>query len=219
MLRKLFLGLTLCGSILFGADLSTEEDIKEIYKNLGMENKLEYSTFFKAIQGYNKIEDKKPGYITIIDFSKPSNEERFFVIDLENKKVDYATYVSHGKNTGLGTAVKFSNNINSYQSSLGFYVTKNTYEGSNGYSLRLLGLEPGINSNAMDRHIVVHGANYATKEFMDKYGFLGRSLGCPAIPEEISKEVIDYIKGGTVLYINGNDENYFANSKYIQPSA
>ena len=216
MLKKIVTGLVLYGSLLFGADLSCEENIKTIYKDLGIENKLEYSTFFKAIQGYNRIEDKKAGYITIIDFSKPSNEERFFVIDLENKKVDFSTYVTHGKNSGLGTAVKFSNNPNSYQSSLGFYLTKNTYEGSNGYSLRLLGLEPGINSNAMDRNIVVHGADYATKEFMDKYGFLGRSLGCPAIPEEISKEVIDYIKGGTVLYINGNDETYYAKSKYVQ---
>ena len=216
MLKKIVTWLVLCGSLLFGADLSCEENIKTIYKDLGIENKLEYSTFLKAIQGYNRIEDKKAGYITIIDFSKPSNEERFFVIDLENKKVDFSTYVTHGKNSGLGTAVKFSNNPNSYQSSLGFYLTKNTYEGSNGYSLRLLGLEPGINSNAMDRNIVVHGADYATKEFMDKYGFLGRSLGCPAIPEEISKEVIDYIKGGTVLYINGNDETYYAKSKYVQ---
>lgn len=216
MLKKIVTGLVLYGSLLFGADLSCEENIKTIYKDLGIENKLKYSTFLKAIQGYNRIEDKKAGYITIIDFSKPSNEERFFVIDLENKKVDFSTYVTHGKNSGLGTAVKFSNNPNSYQSSLGFYLTKNTYEGSNGYSLRLLGLEPGINSNAMDRNIVVHGADYATKEFMDKYGFLGRSLGCPAIPEEISKEVIDYIKGGTVLYINGNDETYYAKSKYVQ---
>lgn len=216
MLKKIVTGLVLYGSLLFGADLSCEENIKTIYKDLGIENKLEYSTFLKAIQGYNRIEDKKAGYITIIDFSKPSNEERFFVIDLENKKVDFSTYVTHGKNSGLGTAVKFSNNPNSYQSSLGFYLTKNTYEGSNGYSLRLLGLEPGINSNAMDRNIVVHGADYATKEFMDKYGFLGRSLGCPVIPEEISKEVIDYIKGGTVLYINGNDETYYAKSKYVQ---
>ncbi|WP_294704790.1 murein L,D-transpeptidase catalytic domain family protein [uncultured Fusobacterium sp.] len=215
MLKKIVLGLTLLSSLTFGIDLQTEDKIKGVYKELGIENKLNYSTFFKAIQGYNKIDGKKEGYITIIDFSKPSNEERFFVIDLENKKVNYSTYVSHGKNTGLDTAVKFSNKMNSYQSSLGFYLTINTYEGSNGYSLRLKGLEPGINSNAMDRHIVVHGADYATKEFMEKYGFLGRSLGCPAIPEDISKEVIDYIKGGTVLYINGNDESYFEKSQYI----
>ena len=215
MLKKIVLGLTLLSSLTFGIDLQTEDKIKGVYKELGIENKLNYSTFFKAIQGYNKIDGKKEGYITIIDFSKPSNEERFFVIDLENKKVNYSTYVSHGKNTGLDTAVKFSNKMNSYQSSLGFYLTINTYEGSNGYSLRLKGLEPGINSNAMDRHIVVHGADYATKEFMEKYGFLGRSLGCPAIPEDISKEVIDYIKGGTILYINGNDESYFEKSQYI----
>ncbi|STO30903.1 Uncharacterised protein [Fusobacterium necrogenes] len=216
MLKKIFLVFILCSSILFGIDLRSEKSIKCIYKSLAIDEKLDYSTFLKAIQGYNKIKDKKPEYITIIDFSKPSSEERFFVIDLKNKKVDYSTYVSHGKNTGLDRAVKFSNNINSYQSSLGFYITKNTYDGSNGYSLRLVGLEPGINSNAMLRHIVIHGADYATKEFMEKYGFLGRSLGCPAIPENISKEIIDHIKGGTVLYINGNDEKYLVKSKYIQ---
>lgn len=216
MLKKFFLVFILCSSILFGIDLRSEKSIKCIYKSLAIDEKLDYSTFLKAIQGYNKIKDKKPEYITIIDFSKPSSEERFFVIDLKNKKVDYSTYVSHGKNTGLDRAVKFSNNINSYQSSLGFYITKNTYDGSNGYSLRLVGLEPGINSNAMLRHIVIHGADYATKEFMEKYGFLGRSLGCPAIPENISKEIIDHIKGGTVLYINGNDEKYLVKSKYIQ---
>ena len=97
---------------------------------------------------------------------------------------------------------------------MGFYLTSNPYQGNNGYSLRLNGLEPGINSNALKRNIVVHGADYATKEFIQKYGFLGRSLGCPAIPTNISKEVIDYIKGGTVLYINGNDSNYFEKSVY-----
>ncbi len=216
MFKKIILGMTLLSTLAFGIDLSREECIKEIYSNLHIDDKLEYSTFLKAIHGYNKIPSKKEGYITIVDFSKPSSEERFFVIDLENKKVDYITYVTHGKNTGLDMAVKFSNKMNSYQSSLGFYLTDNTYNGSNGYSLRLRGLEPGINSNALDRNIVVHGADYATKEFMEKYGFLGRSLGCPAIPEEISKEVIDHIKGGTVLYINGNDESYFERSNFAK---
>lgn len=216
MFKKVILGLTLLGSVAFGLDLKSEDRIKELYQTLEIENKLDYSTFSKAIHGYNKINDKKEGYITIVDFSKPSNEERFFVIDLENKKVDFLTYVTHGKNTGLDVAVKFSNKRNSYQSSLGFYLTGITYMGNNGYSLRLKGLEPGFNSNAFERNIVVHGADYASKEFMNKYGFLGRSLGCPAIPEEISKEVIDYIKGGTVLYINGNDENYLENSTYVR---
>lgn len=214
MLKKIVLGLTLLTSLSFGIDLKTEKDIKKVYEELGLKEKLEYSTFAKAIHGYNKIEEKKEGFITIVDFSKPSTEERFFVIDLENKKVDYSTYVTHGKNTGLVTAVKFSNTMNSYQSSLGFYLTINPYEGSNGYSLRLKGLEPGINSNALDRNIVVHGADYATEDFIKKYGFLGRSLGCPAIPNTISKEVIDLIKGGTVLYINGEDNSYLEKSKY-----
>lgn len=180
MLKKIVTGLVLYGSLLFGADLSCEENIKTIYKDLGIENKLEYSTFLKAIQGYNRIEDKKAGYITIIDFSKPSNEERFFVIDLENKKVDFSTYVTHGKNSGLGTAVKFSNNPNSYQSSLGFYLTKNTYEGSNGYSLRLLGLEPGINSNAMDRNIVGKRIQILTR-FVSISEWYSSSLTCSLI--------------------------------------
>ena len=214
MIKKVLLGLTLLSSLAFGETFKTDRQIKNLYNQLHIQNKLTYSTFHKAIKGYNKIQNKKEGTITIVDFAKPSNEERFFVIDLNHKKVDYSTYVSHGKNSGVVDAVKFSNIANSYQSSLGFYLTSESYEGNNGYSLRLNGLEPGINSNALKRNIVVHGADYATKEFIDKYGFLGRSLGCPAIPSNISKEVIDYIKGGTVLYINGDDAHYFEKSAY-----
>ncbi|WP_410209021.1 murein L,D-transpeptidase catalytic domain family protein [Fusobacterium sp.] len=214
MIKKLLLGITFFSSITFATSFNTDTQIESLYNQLHIQNKLTYSTFYKAIKGYNKISNKKEGKITIVDFSKPSNEERFFVIDLERKKVDYSTYVAHGKNTGAVSAIKFSNIANSFQSSLGFYLTSNSYEGNNGYSLRLNGLEPGINSNAMKRNIVVHGADYATKEFIEKYGFLGRSLGCPAIPSDISKEVIDYIKEGTVLYINGNDSNYFEKSAY-----
>lgn len=215
MLKRLLFGLTFLSSIAFASQsLTTDSQIKSLYEQLHLKNKLDYSTFSQAIKGYNKIPNKKEGKITIVDFAKPSNEERFFVIDLENKKVDYSTYVSHGKNTGTISAIKFSNVTNSFQSSLGFFLTANPYEGNNGYSLRLKGLEPGINSNAFRRNIVIHGADYATKEFIEKYGFLGRSLGCPAIPTDISKEVIDYIKEGTVLYIHGDDSEYFEKSIY-----
>lgn len=215
MLKRLLLVLTFLGSIAFASEsLTTDSQIKSLYEQLHLKNKLDYSTFSQAIKGYNKIPNKKEGKITIVDFAKPSNEERFFVIDLENKKINYSTYVAHGKNTGTISAIKFSNVTNSFQSSLGFFLTANPYEGNNGYSLRLKGLEPGINSNAFRRNIVIHGADYATKEFIEKYGFLGRSLGCPAIPTEISKEVIDYIKEGTVLYIHGNDSEYFEKSVY-----
>lgn len=214
MIKKMLLGLTFFSTFAFAGTFDTDSQIKSLYEQLQLQNKLNYSTFQKAIKGYNKIQNKKEGKITIVDFSKPSTEERFFVIDLNNRKVDYSTYVAHGKNTGALSAIKFSNVANSFQSSLGFYLTSNPYQGNNGYSLRLNGLEPGINSNALKRNIVIHGADYATKEFIQKYGFLGRSLGCPAIPTNISKEVIDYIKGGTVLYINGNDSNYFEKSVY-----
>lgn len=215
MLKRLLLVLTFLGSIAFASEsLTTDSQIKSLYEQLHLKNKLDYSTFSQAIKGYNKIPNKKEGKITIVDFAKPSNEERFFVIDLENKKINYSTYVAHGKNTGTISAIKFSNVTNSFQSSLGFFLTANPYEGNNGYSLRLKGLEPGINSNAFRRNIVIHGADYATKEFIEKYGFLGRSLGCPAIPTEISKEVIDYIKEGTVLYIHGDDSEYFEKSVY-----
>ena len=215
MLKRLLLGLTFLSSIAFASEsLTTDSQIKSLYEQLHLKNKLDYSTFSQAIKGYNKIPNKKEGKITIVDFAKPSNEARFFVIDLENKKIDYSTYVAHGKNTGTVSAIKFSNVTNSFQSSLGFFLTANPYEGNNGYSLRLKGLEPGINSNAFRRNIVIHGADYATKEFIEKYGFLGRSLGCPAIPTEISKEVIDYIKEGTVLYIHGDDSEYFEKSVY-----
>lgn len=195
--------------------------VEELYNTLNLKDKLDYSIFEKAIKGYNLIENKKGDCLTIVDFSKPSNEERFFVIDLIERKVDYHTYVSHGKNSGGVFSLKFSNTRDSYQSSLGFYLTGGTYNGGNGYSLRLKGLEPGINSNALDRTIVVHGANYASKNFLEKYGFLGRSWGCPAIPIEIAREVIDKIKNGTVFFINGDDENYdkksiFVNSRIVK---
>lgn len=216
MIKQFLFGLTFLSSIAFaGESITTDSQIKSLYDQLHLQKKLDYSIFSQAIKGYNKIPDKKEGKITIVDFSKPSNEERFFVIDLENKKLDYCTYVSHGKNTGTVSAIKFSNVTNSFQSSLGFFLTANPYEGNNGYSLRLKGLEPGINSNAFRRNIVIHGADYATKEFIEKYGFLGRSLGCPAIPTEISKEVIDSIKEGTVLYIHGNDSEYSEKSIYV----
>lgn len=217
MIKKLLIGFFLFTSCIFASSYSyTNSQIKDLYNKLHLRGKLEYSTFSQAMKGYNKIEDKKEGTITIVDFAKPSNQERFFVIDLKNKKLSYYSYVSHGKNTGTVSAVKFSNVTNSYQSSLGFFITANPYEGNNGYSLRIIGLEQGINNNALRRNIVIHGADYATKKFLDKYGFLGRSLGCPAIPTEISKEVIDFIKEGTVIYIHGDDASYFEKSKFAK---
>lgn len=217
MIKKVLLLLFFISNLVFATNsvnISMDKHIHDIYSQLKLENKMEYDTFQKAYKGYEKISDKREGLLTIIDFTKPSNEKRFFVIDLNKKKIDYSTYVTHGKNSGLTVPLNFSNNRNSYMSSLGFYITGDAYEGKYGYSLRLQGLEEGFNSNAYRRAIVVHGADYADPSFIEKYGFLGRSEGCPAIPTTISKDVIDYIKGKTVLFIMGKDKHYIEKSRY-----
>lgn len=217
MIKKVLLLLFLISNLIFAIsnmNIIGDKYIHDIYSELKLEDKIEYDIFQKAYRGYQKIPDKREGLLTIIDFTKPSNEKRFFVIDLNKKMINYSTYVTHGKNSGLTLPLNFSNNRNSYMSSLGFYITGDAYEGKYGYSLRLQGLEEGFNSNAFRRAIVVHGADYAEPSFIEKYGFLGRSEGCPAIPTTISKDVIDYIKGKTVLFIIGKDKHYIEKSRY-----
>lgn len=215
MIKKVLLGLTLFSALSFGSEKNLSESyIKKMYSDLKLDKKIEYTVFKQAYKGYMQIPDKREGLLTIVDYTKPSNVERFFVLDLKNRKVDYSTYVSHGKNSGLTSALNFSNNKNSYMSSLGFYITEESYVGNYGYSLRLKGLEKGFNSNALSRCIVVHGADYAEPKFIEQYGFLGRSEGCPAVPTTLSKDIIDSIKGKTVLFIIGNDNHYLKKSRY-----
>jgi len=158
-----------------------------------------------ALAGYGLLVEEKslsrPEVITIIDYSLPSNEERLWVIDLVNIKVLYRCLVSHGRNSGDLMAENFSNNPGSYASSPGFYSTGETYKGKHGLSLKLDGLEKGINDKARERAIVVHGAHYVSPGFIKENGRLGRSLGCPAVPEELSKEIIESIKGGSCFFI------------------
>lgn len=189
----------------FGEVSNSEAFNKDLYSKLSLHNKMDFNVFSKAMNGYNKIDDKKKDLLTIIDFSKPSTEERFFVIDVNKEKVLVSSVVSHGKNSGSNYATSFSNTINSYKSSLGFFLTENTYFGKNGYSLVLDGLE-SINSNAKRRHIVIHGADYANPNLAKAQGRLGRSLGCPALPQNISKHTIDLIKNGSVLFAYGQNK-------------
>lgn len=150
----------------------------------------------------------------MIDFTKPSTEKRLFVFDMEQKKMLYSSVVSHGKNSGENYATSFSNEVGSYKSSLGFYLTGNTYQGKNGYSLLLDGLEKGINDRARERAIVVHGAAYANPSVC-KSGRLGRSFGCPALPQALTKPIINTIKGGSVLFIYANNKEYMAKSSIL----
>ena len=138
--------------------------------------------------------------LTIIDYSRRSSKKRLWVLDLESAEVLFVERVAHGKNTGADRARHFSNEQGSNQSSLGLFRTAETYRGKHGYSLRLDGLEPGINDAARQRAIVMHGADYATEDFALKHGRLGRSWGCPALDPAISAEVIDTIARGTLLF-------------------
>jgi hypothetical protein len=172
-----------------------------------------------GIKGYlrllneGKIEIEKP--FTIIDYSLPSNQKRLWIIDMENGNILHHDLVSHGRNSGDLMALSFSNVDSSYMSSLGFYLTGETYFGKHGYSLRLDGLEKGFNNNARTRAIVIHGADYVDEEFVNNYGRLGRSLGCPALPNDSASAVIDMIKDNSCVFIYGKNTEYLIQSSFL----
>lgn len=202
------------------ASISFDDSLQSLYTSIGLEKyNLPFNVFKYALVGYytlrmqGKLNDKN--LLSIIDFTKPSTEKRFYTIDLEQHIVKFFTYVSHGKNTGEDIAKSFSNTVHSNQSSLGFYVTAETYVGSKGYSLKLDGMEKGYNDNMRQRAVVMHDAEYVSEYWIKRYGRLGRSQGCPALPKEISKEVIDAIKGHTAIFAYFNDENYLTTSRYL----
>ena len=153
--------------------------------------------------------------ISIVDFTKSSRERRFVVVDLKTMTVLFNSVVAHGRNTGGEFARKFSNRSSSNKSSLGFYVTREPYIGSNGYSLKLEGHDRGFNDNALRRAIVMHPAEYANESAIGRKGFLGRSWGCPALPEQISKPVIDKIKNGNLLFLYYPDKKYLSHSEIL----
>ena len=197
----------------------------EIYSSISFENSntLSPEVFYKALLGFNNL--KKAGklpenshLISVCDFSLSSTQKRFWVIDLEKKKVLFNTLVAHGKNTGEEFAQKFSNTESSYQSSLGFYVTETTYNGSNGYSLKLLGMDPGYNDAALQRAIVMHGADYVSEDFIKSQKRIGRSWGCPAVPRALAQPIINTIKGQNCLFIYYPDQQYLSNSEWLKNS-
>jgi hypothetical protein len=191
---------------------------KGLYQTLN-DSTLSYQSFEYAAKGYfnllrsNKIQKER--FFTVIDFSKPSNEERLYIIDICYNRIMYKSIVSHGKNSGSLYAKNFSNKDQSHQSSIGFFKTTSTYN-SHKYklALRLDGLEY-TNNNASSRGIVMHGADYATYEFLHQYGVLGRSYGCPAMPYENFDLVVDWIKHGTCLFIYYPDNYYLSRSKIL----
>ncbi len=175
--------------------------------------------FEYAIKGYEYLLAKgkiaNDHIISIVDFTRPSSEKRLFVIDLKKYKVLFNTYVAHGQGSGAEMATKFSNIPESFQSSLGFYKTSGTYIGKNGFSMKLEGLENGINDLAYERAIVMHGAPYVSEDMARSQGHIGRSWGCPAVPEKLNKPIIEKIKNGSCLFIFSENKNYLHKSRII----
>ena len=145
--------------------------------------------------------------LTVIDYTRPSTEPRLWVLDLDAGRVLYRELVAHGKASGDNTTRAFSNAPGSLMSSVGLFLTDVSYLGRNGYSLRLRGLEAGVNDRAYERAIVLHGATYVSQAVAARLGRLGRSWGCPAVRADIARPLIDLIKGGTVLYAYGGSED------------
>lgn len=172
-----------------------------------------------AVKGYEKLVEKgeivKEGIISICDFSQSSRKKRLYIIDIINQKLLVNTFVAHGKNSGLEYAKSFSNKPESHKSSLGFYVTANSYFGSHGLAMKIKGMENGINDKAWDRAIVVHGSDYVNAQFARNNGYMGRSFGCPAISYKDTEKVINTIKNGTCLFIYHPSDNYLNQSKII----
>lgn len=181
---------------------------------------LSRDVFNLAIKGLTKLDSEgklnNPDILTIADYSQSSNKKRLYVIDLKNKKLLFNTYVAHGRNTGEEYAKSFSNKEGSLKSSLGFYITENPIVGTHtGFALLIDGVEKGINDRAVKRAIIIHGAEYATESFIKKHGRLGRSFGCPALPPDMNKPIIETIKGGTCLFLYNPDTKYICSSSLL----
>ena len=213
-------GILLNDSMPYSENENILNTTNNLYESLSLNLMgLSKQTFDYAMKGFNlllqqgKLENGN--IISIIDFSMPSSKKRLFVIDLEKVKVIFNTYVAHGVNSGNAMAREFSNTPESLKSSLGFYETLQTYSGGHGYSLKLQGLEKGINDNANSRDIVIHAAAYVDEAFIRARGFIGRSWGCPALPEKLNKPIINTIKDGTCLFLYSPDKAYLSKSKII----
>lgn len=186
-----------------------------IYDSLQLDQLgLKKDVFEYALRGWQKMGGTK-SVVSIVDMSQPSTNKRLYIIDLHKKQLLFNTYVAHGENSGDLIPSKFSNVNASFQTSLGFYKTLSTYMGKHGLSLQLKGLEKGVNDQVQNRNIVLHGADYASEDFIKKTGKLGRSQGCPAVSYADSKLIIPVVKGGTCLFVYAPNPDYIAGSAFL----
>ncbi len=203
-MRWISLALISALMLSFSSSFAYSEKANNLYYKLDLRDRgLEQEVFEQALDRFDSIKNRhslRRDILSIADFTQSSASKRLYVIDLQNEKILFHTWVAHGKNSGGEFATSFSNIEGSKKTSLGYYLTAETYNGSNGYSMRLDGLDSGINNNARDRYIVMHGAWYVSQKQIDEFGRIGRSWGCPAVELSIHKELINTIKNGTVLY-------------------
>jgi hypothetical protein len=193
-------------------------EASSIYTDMNLRKSgLNQRAFEYAWRGYHNLLKKgilaKTNVLSICDFTQSSRSRRLYIIDVQNKKLLINTYVAHGMNSGVDYATSFSNQAESFKTSLGFYMTKKAYVGRNGLSLRIAGLEKGYNDLAAKRNIVIHGADYIGTEYLKANGEMGRSLGCTAVPKQINNKIIHTIKNGSAWFI------YYPAKKYLNDSA
>ncbi|MFH7016959.1 murein L,D-transpeptidase catalytic domain family protein [Flavobacterium sp. FlaQc-47] len=201
-------------------NLTVEAKIENIYNTLNPNNfnLPELRTFSEALKGFYLLREKgviQKDILTVIDFSLSSNIKRLWVIDLSTNTILLNSLVAHGRNTGEEFASDFSNSNSSFKSSLGFYATGEVYNGKHGASLRLDGLERGVNDHARERAVVLHGADYVSESFIRDHKRLGRSQGCPAVPVALTNEIIELIKNKSCLYIYHPSRSFMMESKLI----
>jgi hypothetical protein len=201
----------------------TEPDLinpRILYNDLSLDNNSlpSFEVFSLALRGYNKLKTKegiKKNLLSIVDFSLASDEKRLWVIDIDNRKILFNDLVAHGKNSGDNLASRFSNTPNTNMSSLGFFITGETYSGKHGLSLFIDGMDRDYNHNARKRAIVIHGADYVSDEFIKRYGRIGRSFGCPSLSMDSHKPVINAISDGSCFFIYYPDEEFLRNSSVL----
>jgi hypothetical protein len=200
--------------------LSVDAKIENVYNTLNSNHfeLPELKTFSEALKGFYLLKERgviQKDILTLIDFSLSSNIKRLWVIDLDSNKILFQSLVAHGRNTGEEFAEAFSNSNSSFKSSLGFYATGEVYQGKHGISLKLDGLEKGVNDHARERAVVMHGADYVSESFIRNNKRLGRSQGCPAIPFELTNEIIQTIKDKSCLYIYHPSRSFAVEEKLI----
>ena len=200
--------------------ISVSAEAVALYEDMQLkETGLSEEAFEYAYKGYEYLLEKNKlrnsDYLTICDFSQSSKDKRLYVIDMKNEKLLINTYVAHGRNSGNEFATRFSNKPTSRQSSLGFYITSSTYRGSHGLALVINGLESGFNNNAARRRIVIHGSKYVGANYLELRKYMGRSFGCPAVPQKECTSIISIIKNGSCLFIYHPDKKYLNGSKIL----